>query len=66
MNDEVLRVYTSFAEFEREELRRLGLAAWPAPTIATPPAVAASIPAQPALVPVMPPTMRVTFESLRT
>ena len=71
---EIPRVYTSFAEFEREELRRLGLVAWPAPTIAAPPAVADSISAPPALVPmpvlpamsVMPaPSLPVTPESLR-
>jgi len=26
---ELLRIYTSFAEFERDELQRLGLTAWP-------------------------------------
>jgi len=39
---EVPRVYTSFADFERDELQRLGLTAWPASPAAsgTPPAAA--------------------------
>ena len=57
---EVPRIYTSFAEFEREELRRLGLAAWPAPIIATPFAPPALIP-----MPVVPVPSPVTPASLR-
>lgn len=30
---EVPRIYTSFADFEREEWQRLGLVAWPAPAL---------------------------------
>lgn len=39
---EIPRIYTSFAEFERDELQRLGLTAWPAPPVADPPAAVAS------------------------
>ena len=46
---EIPRIYTSFAEFERDELRRLGLDAWPARPV--PPAPPAP-PASTALVPV--------------
>lgn len=43
MNENVPRIYTSFAEFDREELRRCGLAVWPSPAVtASPPAVVAS------------------------
>ena len=52
MNDEIPRVYTSFVAFQREELRRLGLAAWPAP--AAPPAV-----------PVLPPVIAVVSAPAR-
>ena len=69
MNDEIPRIYTSFTEFEREELRRLGLTAWPVRALASPPAA-------PTAVPVLPPAVsiatvpsrtitRVTPESLR-
>lgn len=37
---ELPRIYSSFAEFERDELRRLGLTAWPA---ATPPSTPAAL-----------------------
>lgn len=51
MNDDnIPRIYTSFAEFESDELRRLGLTAWPAPTVAE----TAPVPAPPTLVPVLP------------
>ena len=47
MNDDgIPRIYTSFAEFERDELRRLGLTAWPAPVVAEP-VVAESVVAEP-------------------
>ena len=52
--NEVPRIYTSFAEFEREELQRLGLDAWLVRTSAPPPAIEES----PAVLPasVLPPT----------
>jgi len=60
MNDEhIPHVYTSFAAFEREELRRLGLTAWPAlpvlPTVSV-------VPAPPSSRPII---TKVTPESLR-
>jgi hypothetical protein len=70
MSDEIPRVYTSFAEFEREELRRLGLTAWPAQTLASPPAVLPALPVLPLAMSVVPAPSRpvitkVTPESLR-
>jgi len=57
IDDHIPRIYTSFAEFERDELRRLGLTAWPAPVVAestpAPPALAEPVSAPPVLVPVM-------------
>lgn len=58
MSEAVSRIYTSFTEFERKELRRLGLTAWPAPTIAPPPAMSV-VPASSR------PITRVTPASLR-
>jgi hypothetical protein len=70
---EVPRVYTSFADFEREELQRLGLTAWPAsPAPITPPASTDDPPAKLMLRlprttvrPVLRPAPRVTPASLR-
>lgn len=52
---EVPRIYTSFAEFERDELERLGLTAWPASVADSPAVIAASPPPLPALLPAPPP-----------
>lgn len=79
MSDEPedLRVYTSFAAFERAELARLGLTAWPARAPVEPPPIPAPAPAPEQLpmpsalviVPVVPAKARgrtvVTAESLR-
>lgn len=52
MNDDnIPRIYTSFAAFERDELRRLGLTAWPAPVVAEPDVAEPVVP-PPTLVPV--------------
>ena len=60
---EIPRIYTSFAEFERDELRRLGLTTWPAPS--SPPALV-PVPAIPPARRVMPvPSPPVTPASLR-
>jgi hypothetical protein len=69
---EVPRVYTSFADFERDELQRLGLTAWPAPPAPIAPAVTYDPPAKLMLClpttsvrPVLRPAPRVTPTSLR-
>lgn len=64
MIDHIPRIYTSFAEFERDELRRLGLPAEPlhnaeppAPPRADPPAAVVAAEPPPALVPVLLPVL---------
>ena len=62
MNENPPRIYTSFAEFDREELQRRGLTAWPTPA---PPPIAASIAESPALIPLPVARSVVTPETLR-
>lgn len=56
--DGIPRIYTSFAEFERDELRRLGLTAWPTPvaaaSVVVEPPVAGQRAAEPVVGPVVP------------
>ena len=61
MSETIPRIYTSFAEFDREELRRCGLTGWPSPAASSPPVVAASI-----TTPSAPPTARVSSRSVVT
>lgn len=74
-DDYVPRIYTSFADFERDELRRLGLTAWPVAPIADPPVTIAdpivdTLPAAlvpvPAALPVLPPAVSIVPAPSRT